>query len=143
MPEHPDAAQRIRTKLKSATLPPANVRRMILVSGGRGALCDACDTTISTADLISVVDCIGKSGQLRMHAACVAIWQYQSSPGTLSDRTKSNVVPAGVGSGQEDRTAITCAYCRRPVSPTGAKVIARGAVYHPGCRDRKARTARR
>jgi hypothetical protein len=131
MPEPPDAALRIRRKLNSATLPQANVRRIIMVRGGRGALCDACDTTISEADLLGVVDCIGRSGQLRMHAGCVAIWQ------------KSNIVPTVVDSDQGGDTAMTCAYCRRPVSPTRAKVIVGGAVYHPGCRDRQVRTARR
>jgi len=90
MPEHPDAAQRIRIKLKSGTLPQADVRRMIVVLG-RGGLCDACDTTISRNDLLGVVDCVGGSVSLRLHAGCVAIWQYQSD-GEPHRRTTSNVV---------------------------------------------------
>ena len=77
MPEHPDAAHRIRLKLAAATLPPADVKRVIVVSGA-GQVCDACEAPISTDDRLGLVDCVGSNVQLRMHSRCVAIWQYQS-----------------------------------------------------------------
>jgi hypothetical protein len=49
---------------------------MIVVRGRRGS-CEACDMTIGRADLLVVVECVGRRRQLRMHAECVAIWQYQ------------------------------------------------------------------
>ena len=77
MPEHPDAAQRIRAKLARAMLPPADVKRVVLVQG-TGEPCVACDAPIVATDRLGIVDCLGSSVQLLMHSRCVAIWQYQS-----------------------------------------------------------------
>jgi hypothetical protein len=143
MPEPRAANQRIRAKLTSATLPPANVRRVIVIRG-RSDVCDACDTTISTVDLMGVVSCVGSKAPLRMHAGCLAIWQYLSSP-----RSRSRPVPLRIvrsvpakGEGAEEEDSMTCAYCRCPIKHAGAKTVG-DTVYHAGCWDRKLRETRR
>ena len=78
MPEHPDAAQRIRVKLAKAMLPPADVKRVVVVQG-TGEACVACDEPIVKTDRLGIVNCVGSTAQLPMHSRCVAIWQYQSA----------------------------------------------------------------
>jgi hypothetical protein len=96
MPEHPDAAHRIRTKLAAGTLRQANVRRMIVIRGtGRGRRCDACDTTISREDLLGIIECVGNDTPLHMHSGCASIWQYQSSrEGQRRSRDGQRPMPA-------------------------------------------------
>jgi hypothetical protein len=78
LPEHPDAAERIRMKLAAGALPTTELKRLMVLRGPGGP-CAACDTAISADDNLVLVDCVG-STQLRMHSSCTAIWVQMRTP---------------------------------------------------------------
>jgi hypothetical protein len=79
MPEHPEAAERIRARLADGLLPPADIKRVIVLRGSGGTSCAACRAPITAGDNRALVDRVGAGARLEMHSACVAIWQFQSS----------------------------------------------------------------
>jgi hypothetical protein len=76
VPEHADAAVRIRARLAKGLLPRGDVKKVLVVRG-TGAACEGCETPITAEDRLCLVQCTGSDVELHMHPACVAIWDFQ------------------------------------------------------------------
>jgi hypothetical protein len=77
-----ELAEQIRARIRSGSLPPADIYRVFGVKGD-GSVCACCDRCISSAEIQFDVEChCAKGGwaPLSMHLTCFHTWRSESVP---------------------------------------------------------------